>query len=295
MDPQERMFLETVYAAIEDAGYSRKRAKLKYDRGYGADIGVFAGVTTQTFQLHGPEQWERGNLSAMPNVSPWSIANRISYLMNFSGPSIPVDTACSSSLTAIYLACQSLKKQECQMAVAGGVNLYLHPYKYVLMCQTRMLSPTGRCHSFSNLADGFVPGEGVGAVLLKPLKKAVEDKDFIYGVIKAAEINHGGKTSGYTVPNPNAQYDLIRKGLEHSGIGAAQVSFIESHGTGTKLGDPIEINALDKVFREYGTEKESCSILFPLPERSRRMESKRKENCGSKFLWCRRCQWICID
>lgn len=260
MDPQERMFLETVYAAFEDAGYSRTRLKKKYDSGHGAAVGVFAGTTTQTYQLWGPEEWSRGNLSAMPNVSPWSIANRVSYLMNFGGPSIPVDTACSSSLTAVYMACESLKKHECEMAVAGGVNLYLHPYKYVLMCQTHMLSPTGKCHSFSNDADGFVPGEGVGAIILKPLKKAVEDKDFIYGVIKAAEINHGGKTSGYTVPNPNAQYSLIRNGLQHAKIAAGEISYIESHGTGTKLGDPIEINSLNKVFQEYDVEKESCAI-----------------------------------
>ncbi|MBZ9609084.1 SDR family NAD(P)-dependent oxidoreductase [Clostridium estertheticum] len=259
MDPQERVFIETVWAALEDAGYTRKRLK-QYNAGYGFNVGVFAGTTTYSYQLWGPEEWERGNISSIPNVSPWSIANRISYILNLSGPSMPVDTACSSSLTAIHLACESLKKKECEMAIAGGVNLYLHPYKYVLMCQTKMLSPTGKCFSFGDDADGFVPGEGVGAIILKPFKKAIKDKDYIYGIIKATEINHGGKANGYTVPNPNAQVSLISKALRKANIDARTVSYIEAHGTGTKLGDPIEINSLNRVFEEYKPSKQSCSI-----------------------------------
>lgn len=259
MDPQERIFAETVWSTLEDAGYTPKRLQ-RYQEGYGVNVGVFAGATTFSYQMWGPEEWERGNFSAMPNVSPWSIANRISYLFNFSGPSLAIDTACSSSLAALHAACESLKKGECRLAVAGGVNLYLHPYKYVLMCQTRMLSPTGKCRSFGEEADGFVPGEGVGAVLLKPLREAVADKDHIYGVIKATEMNHGGKVHGYTVPNPNAQADLISKALKRAGIDAGSISYMEAHGTGTKLGDPIEINALNQVFSEYGPAEQACAI-----------------------------------
>ncbi|WP_052769817.1 type I polyketide synthase [Paenibacillus sp. IHB B 3415] len=259
MDPQERIFAETVWSALEDAGYTKKKLQRDGEE-HGANIGVFAGATTYSYQLWGPEEWERGNLSAMPNVSPWSIANRISYMFNFSGPSLAIDTACSSSLAAIHAACESLKNNECRLAVAGGVNLYLHPYKYVLMCQTKMLSPTGKCHSFGDAADGFVPGEGVGAVLLKPLSEAIKDKDHIYGVIKASGINHGGKVSGYTVPNPNAQVSLISKALKQAGVDASSLSYIEAHGTGTKLGDPIEINALNQVFAEANPPKQSCAI-----------------------------------
>ena len=260
MDPQERIFIESVWTALEDSGYTKEKIKKFYGREGGSNVGVYVGTTSYTYQLWGPEEWARGNLSSMPNSSPWSIANRVSYVFNFNGPSMPVDTACSSSLTAIHLACESLKKGECELAVAGGVNLYLHPYKYVLMCQTRMLSPTGRCHSFSDNGDGFVPGEGVGAVILKPLKKAVRDRDQIYAVIKATSVNHGGRTNGYTVPNPNAQAGVISDALKKSGIDARTITCIEAHGTGTKLGDPIEITGLNKAFGEYTSDKQYCSI-----------------------------------
>ncbi|UCH94146.1 MAG: SDR family NAD(P)-dependent oxidoreductase, partial [Candidatus Aminicenantes bacterium] len=252
MDPQERLFLETAWAALEDAGYTREGLR-------DIDVGVFAGVTTYSYLLLGPDQWNRGNM-VIPDTSPWSIANRVSYVFNFHGPSIPVDTACSSSLTALHLACESLKKGECHMAVAGGVNLYLHPGKYIAMCQMRMLSPTGRCHTFGAGGDGFVPGEGVGALVLKPLYSAVRDNDHIYAVIRGSAVNHGGSTSGYTVPNPNAQARLICTVLEKSGIDARTISYIEAHGTGTILGDPVEITGLTKAFRKYTGDKQFCAI-----------------------------------
>uniref|UniRef100_UPI001CF0B91F polyketide synthase n=1 Tax=Paenibacillus sp. BJ-4 TaxID=2878097 RepID=UPI001CF0B91F len=127
-----------------------------------------------------------------------SVANRISYLLNLQGPSMPIDTMCSSSLTAIHEACEHLYQQECKMAVAGGVNLYLHPSSYVGLCAQQMLSADGQCKSFGSGGNGFVPGEGVGCVLLKPLSKAVADGDHIYAVIRSTSINHGGKTNGYT-------------------------------------------------------------------------------------------------
>lgn len=259
MDPQERVLLEVVWSAFENAGYSIKRLKKVNEKGNSANVGVFAAVTSYTYQLWAPEQWSKGNY-IMPNTSPWSIANRISYVFNFKGPSMPVDTACSSGITAIHLACESLKKGECELAVAGGVNLYLHPYKYASMCYVKMLSPTGRCHTFGADADGFVPGEGAGAVILKPLDKAVQDGDYIYGVIKGTSLNHGGKTNGYTVPNPNAQAELISTALKKSNIDPRTISYIEAHGTGTALGDPIEIAGLTKAFREYTEDCQFCSI-----------------------------------
>ena len=199
----------------------------------------------------------------MPTTLPWSLANRVSYLFNFSGPSIPVDTACSSSLTAIHLACEAIRNGTCQQAIAGGVNLYLHPSKYVSLCLTRMLSTEGKCRAFGEGGDGFVPGEGVGAVLLKPLSLALADGDHVYGLIKATAVNHGGRTNGYTVPNPAAQAELISHALKQSAIDPGTLTYFEAHGTGTALGDPIEVDGLAKAFsaHEGGSQpKAVCSL-----------------------------------
>ncbi len=259
MDPQERLFLETAWGAMEDAGYTRNQSREFDGENQDAQIGVFAGVTTNTYLLHGPDEWKKQNM-VIPNSLEWSLANRVSYLFNLNGPSIPVDTACSSSLTAIHLACESLRNGECHMAIAGGVNLYLHPSKYLSMCQLNMLSPTGYCHTFGKDADGFVPGEGVGAVILKPLSEAEKDHDHIYGVIKGTVINHGGKTSGYTVPSPNAQADLIERALKKSHINAETINYMEAHGTGTQLGDPIEIAGLTKAYKTQTQKKGYCAV-----------------------------------
>lgn len=251
MDPQERLFLQTVWHTIEDAGYTRN--------GLSENVGVFVGVMYGQYQLYGAEEMQKGNMIA--NTSSYaSIANRISYCLDFQGPSIAVDTMCSSSLTAIHLACESISRGECGMAVAGGVNLNIHPMKYIQLSQGRFAASDGRCHSFGIDGDGYVPGEGVGSVLLKPLPQAVRDGDHIYAVIKGTSINHGGKTHGFTVPNPNAQANLISHALKKSGVDPRTISYIEAHGTGTSLGDPIEINALAKSFREYTKDKQYCSI-----------------------------------
>src|SRR5262249_6876517 len=173
-----------------DAGYAAGRMIRPADGG-AMNVGVFVGVTTNTYQLFGPEEWLKGN-PVIPVSAPWSIANRISYLFNFTGPSLPIDTACSSSLVAVHLACESMARGECEMALVGGVNLYLHPSKYIGMSQLRMLSRHGQCRSFGANADGFVPGEGVGAVLIKPLENAIRDRDHIYATIKGCSVNHGG-------------------------------------------------------------------------------------------------------
>ena len=227
MDPQERLFLEETYKSIEDSGYTAET--LCESR----KIGVFVGVM---------------NGSYTHQSSYWSIANRVSYLLNFQGPSMAVDTACSSSLTAIHLALESLYSGMSDCAIAGGVSLILRPIQYLGLSSMTMLSPTDECKSFGDHADGFVDGEGVGALVLKLLKKAIADNDHIYGVLKGSVVNAGGKTNGFTVPNPNAQCQLISEALKRSGIKARAVSYIEAHGTGTKLGDPIEITGLSKAF-----------------------------------------------
>jgi polyketide synthase PksL len=259
MDPQERLFLESVWAAIEDAGYTRDRLRLRHPKGSSADVGVFVGVTTNSYALWAPEERLRGNFVS-PSAMPWSIANRVSYFFDFNGPSLPVDTACSSSLVAIQLACESLRNRESQVAIAGGVNLYLHPAKYQSLCQRRMLSQDGVCHSYGAGDDGFVPGEGVGSLVLKPLSQAVADGDHIYAVIRSGAFDHAGRSNGYSAPNPNAQARLISHTLEKAGIHPDTIGYVEGHGTGTQLGDSLEIAALTKAFREKTDRNQFCAI-----------------------------------
>jgi 3-oxoacyl-(acyl-carrier-protein) synthase/enoyl-CoA hydratase/carnithine racemase/acyl carrier protein len=251
-DPQERIFLETVWQTIEDAGYTR--SSLSNNK-----VGVFVGVMYGHYQLYGVEESHQGKMIAL-NSSYASIANRVSYYFDFQGPSIALDTMCSSSLTTIHLACESIRSRESEVAIAGGVNVSIHPNKYILLSQGNFVSSDGRCRSFGEGGDGYVPGEGVGAVLLKPLQKAIRDGDHIYAVIKGSSINHGGKTNGYTVPNPNAQADLILETLRKSKVDPRTISYLEAHGTGTSLGDPIEIAGLMKAFSRFTGDKQYCSI-----------------------------------
>jgi polyketide synthase PksN len=259
IDPQERLFLESVWAAIEDAGYTRDSLRTRFPKAKSADVGVFVGVTTNSYHLWAPEERSRGNF-VCPGAMPWSIANRVSYFFDFNGPSMPVDTACSSSLVALHLACESLRNRECQVAIAGGVNLYLHPSKYHSLCQGRMLSLGGKCHSYGAGDNGFVPGEGVGTVVLKPLSKAVADQDHIYAVIVGDAYDHSGRSNGYSAPNPNSQANLISRVLEKAQINPETIGYVEGHGTGTRLGDPIEIAALTKAFRKRTAKTEFCPI-----------------------------------
>jgi acyl transferase domain-containing protein/NAD(P)-dependent dehydrogenase (short-subunit alcohol dehydrogenase family)/acyl carrier protein len=250
MDPQERLFLEIAWQAFEDAGYTRQMLNK-------GKIGVFVGVMWGQYQLletavNGRPVW--------PTSFYASIANRVSYFFNLHGPSISLDTMCSSSLTSIHLACESIRRGESDAAIAGGVNISIHPGKYIFLSAQNFASSDGRCRSFGEGGDGYVPGEGVGAVVLKPLKKAVADGDRIYAVIKGSSINAGGRTSGFTVPNPNAQANVISDVLKKTGINPRTISYVEAHGTGTSLGDPIEIQGLVKAFREYTNDRQYCSI-----------------------------------
>ncbi|MFF2910652.1 SDR family NAD(P)-dependent oxidoreductase [Paenibacillus sp. NPDC057934] len=239
MDPQERLFLETAYACIEDAGYTPQ--SLCKD----GKVGVFVGIMNGNYPT---------------GAAYWSVANRLSYVLNFQGPSMAVDTACSSSLTAVHLAVESLNNGTSECAIVGGVNLIVDPEHYLRLSELKMLSPGPQCKSFGDNADGFVDGEGVGAVILKPLQKAIADGDQIYGVIKGTMLNGGGKTNGYTVPNPEAQSRLITETLQRAGIHARSISYVEAHGTGTALGDPIEIEGLRQAFGKDTQDTDFCSI-----------------------------------
>lgn len=256
-DPQERLFVETVYHAIENSGYTTENlSEMAHD--HGNNVGVYVGVMYEDYQLHGVEAYNQGHNMALSG-SPASIANRVSYLFDFNGPSLAIDSMCSSSFSAIHLACQAIKNGDCSVAIAGGVNLTLHENKYRMLAIGGFSSRNGHCAAFGESGDGYVPAEGVGAVILKPLSLAEQDGDNIIGVIKATAVNHGGKSNGYTVPNAQAQATVIRSALSQSGIRAEDINYIEAHGTGTVLGDPIEIEGL---MQSYGvnTGQGQCAV-----------------------------------
>ncbi|WP_145984448.1 type I polyketide synthase, partial [Bradyrhizobium nitroreducens] len=256
LDPQERLFLQCVHGALEDAGYTGQSI---LGTAGPRDVAVYVGVMYEEYQLYGAQEQARGKPIALTGIAA-SIANRVSYVFNLHGPSMAVDTMCSSSLTAIHLACQALQHNGCEAAIAGGVNVSVHPNKYLALAQGKFVSSKGRCESFGQGGDGYVPGEGVGAVLLKRKSRAIADGDHIYGVIKGSMVNAGGKTNGYSVPNPNAQADVIRRAIKQAGVDPRTISYIEAHGTGTALGDPIEIAGLSKAFRESTSDTQFCSI-----------------------------------
>ncbi|UWF47088.1 SDR family NAD(P)-dependent oxidoreductase [Pseudomonas sp. N3-W] len=261
LDPQERLFVQCAYAAIEDAGYTRKTlGKSASSRHAGQSrVGVFAGAMYQEYQFYGIEASLISDSTASGGVAA-SIANRVSFFCGFNGPSLTLDTMCSSSITAIHLACQSLHLQECEVALAGGVNLSLHPNKYRLLRDNKFLSHKGRCRSFASGGDGYIPSEGVGVVVLKPLATALLDGDQIHGVIKASVINHGGHSSGYYVPNAEQQSALIKEAIDKAGIDPRHIQYVEAHGTGTPVGDPVELKGLCTAFGAYTQDKQFCAI-----------------------------------
>lgn len=259
MDPQERLFLQHAWMAVEDAGYDLKSLRGSDKDPLKGQVGVYAGVMYSEYQFFGLQRSPAEVRMSIPG-SYASIANRVSYTMNLHGPSMTIDTMCSSSLSAIHLACQDLKLGKTKFALVGGVNLSIHPNKYLFLSSRQFISTAGHCHSFGVGGDGYIPGEGVGVVLLKRLSEAQKDGDHIYGVIKGSSLNHGGKTNGYSVPNPKAQAAVIGKVLEESKIDPRHISYIEAHGTGTKLGDPIEIAALSNAFGQHTQDTEFCLI-----------------------------------
>jgi len=247
IDPQQRLFLEVVWEALEDAGHTPTSLTARSRR-----IGVFVGALWQPYVNLGIERTEHGQAIA-PSGLLYNIPNRVSYFFDWTGPSLVIDTACSGSLTALHYAVSSLLRGEVDGAVVGGANLSLSSSKYLFLCQNRFLSRDGRCRSFGEGGDGYVPGEGIGAVLLKRLADARADGDRIDAIIRSTSVNHGGRTSGYTVPNPNQQAELITEALAAAQLDPGAVSYVEAHGTGTSLGDPIELAGLAKAFERSAT------------------------------------------
>jgi acyl transferase domain-containing protein/acyl carrier protein len=243
MDPQQRLMLELSWSCLEDAGYTPSELS-------GSPVGVFIGACNYDYDQLQRRYEDKIEGHTVTGTHACMIPNRISYLFNFSGPSVPVDTACSSSLVAIHQAVHAIKERECELALVGGVNVICTPESYISLSQMGMLSPSGQCKSFDSEADGYVRGEGAGVVLLKPLRKAIKDKDNIYGVIKGSAINHGGKAQTLTSPNVYAQAKVIYAAFRKASIAPHTVSYIETHGTGTPKGDPIETNGLKRAFRQ---------------------------------------------
>ncbi|MEU7333486.1 amino acid adenylation domain-containing protein [Streptomyces parvus] len=250
MDPQERLFLQTAWHTVEDAGYTRAKLRERH----GGRVGVYVGCMYNEYPFYGLDG-PRPVGSAIAGI-----ANRVSYFLGLRGPSLTVDTMCSSSLTAIHLAVAALRRGECEAALVGGVNLSLHSNKFATLRELGMASSDHRCRSFGAGGDGFVPGEGVGAVLLKPLARAVADGDRIHAVVLGTAVNHDGKTNGYTVPNPVAQGELVAEALRDAGIGPDGIGYVEAHGTGTSLGDPIELDGLGRAFASARREREPWPI-----------------------------------
>ena len=239
MDPQERLFLETSWHALEAAGFAPDDPAL-------GRCGVYAGTMYAQYQMYGsdPAVTESGALPASQHAA---VANRVSYALDLTGPSLTVDTMCSSSLTALHLACQALRAGDCESALVGGVNVISHPYRFLQMAAGRFAARDGRCRSFGAGGTGYVPGEGVGVALLMPLSRAWAAGAHVEAVIRGSAVSHGGRTNGFTVPSVPAQAEVIRTALDKAGIDGTAIDYVEAHGTGTELGDPIEVAALQEA------------------------------------------------
>lgn len=246
-DPQHRLLLEVAWEALEHAGQSP-------DRLMGSRTGVFVGISTSDYGLL---RYDNGGHEAIDPY--WALgfsssfaAGRLAYTFGFQGPVVPVDTACSSSLVAAHLAIQALRRGECDMALAGGVNLILSPSLTIYFCKLRALSPSGTCRTFDAAADGYVRGEGCGMVVLKRLADAEAAGDEVLAIIRGSAVNHGGRSGGITIPNGPAQQEVIRRALAESGLPPERIGYVEAHGTGTPLGDPIEMQALAATYGGEG-------------------------------------------
>lgn len=253
MDPQQRLLLQVAWEALEDAGQPVERLA-------GTPAGVFVGIATNDYgriQMSDARQIDGyvGTGNAMSIA-----ANRISYLFDLRGPSMAVDTACSSSLVAVHLACQSLSNRECPVALAGGVNLILSPWIAINFTKAGVMAPDGRCKAFDSRANGYVRGEGAGVVVLKPLLNALADGDPVYAVIRGSAVNQDGRTNGLMAPNRYSQEAVLREAYARAGVSPGEIQYIEAHGTGTLLGDPIEAAALGAVLATGRPKGRRCAL-----------------------------------
>ena len=244
MDPQHRLLLETAWRAVEHSRDGAIGLGGHQDRRVHGP--VHAGLSVPADRRAEPTRPSRP-ISAI-GTSPAAASGRISYRLGLQGPAVAVDTACSSSLVAVHQACQALRVGECDLALAGGVNVLLSPATMINFSRARMLAPDGRCKTFDAAADGYVRGEGCGVVVVKRLDDAIRDGDRIRAVIRGSAVNQDGASGGLTVPNGVRSNGLSPRRCERAGIAACDVDYLEAHGTGTSLGDPIEVQAAGAVF-----------------------------------------------
>lgn len=246
MDPQQRMLLEVAWEAME-------HARIPPEELSKTPTGVFMGVS-QVDYIKLASQFDnfldRIDAHTGTGNSLSICANRLSYAFNFSGPSAAIDTACSSAMVALHQAVQSLRSKECDAALVGAANVCITPDTMISLSRARMVSPTGQCRPFHEDANGYVRGEGAGVVVLKRLSDAIEAGDRVLAILRHTAVNHGGRTSGITAPSGTAQQTVIQAALAGGGVAASDIDYIEAHGTGTPLGDPIEVEALGQVFRK---------------------------------------------
>lgn len=256
MDPCQRIFLQKAWEVIEDAGY-------KCEDIYGSRTGVYVGYSSDFGESYKTMvdilEPTVGSLSTTGNIHS-IIASRISHILNLKGPSMIIDTACSSSLVAVHLACKAIQNKECNMAIAGGIKLNISPIYKKASLRTGIESSTERTCAFDDSSDGTGLGEGCALIFLKPLKKAIQDRDNIYAIIKGSAINQDGNSMGITAPNAEAQEDVIIRAWKDAKIDPETIDYIEAHGTGTNLGDPIEIEGITRAFRRYTDKKQFCGI-----------------------------------
>ena len=255
MDPQQRLMLEVAWEAIEDAGLTKSELA-------GSQTSVFVGVHSHStdYTLYQYRDPEAIDIYTGTGTAHNVIAGRLAYLFDLRGPSLTVDTACSSSLVAVHLACRSLRDHESEMALVGGVNLILSPEFTIAASKMHMLAPDGRCKTFDAAANGFVRSEGCAVIVLKRLSDALANGDNILALIRGSAINQDGRTNGLTAPSGLAQREVIRRALENAGIQPYQVGYIEAHGTGTSLGDVIEMDALSTIFERTTRDGKPCFL-----------------------------------
>ncbi len=248
MDPQQRLLLETAWEALEDAGQLHERLA-------GSATGVFVGAHSHSsdYFLLQARRREQLDTYTATGTAHSILANRLSFLLDLRGPVVHGGYGVLGLAVAVHLACQSLRTADCDLALAAGVNLMLTPDFHICLSKLEMLTPDGRCKTFDHRANGFVRGEGCGVVVLKRLADAVRDHDPVLAVIVGSAVNQDGASNGLTAPNGPAQQAVVRRALEVAGIGPEKIGYVETHGTGTALGDPIEVEALGNVLATNGS------------------------------------------
>lgn len=257
MDPRQRLFLESAWSTLEDAGYSGGQLS-------GTKTGIYVGLSSdgsnEYFKLIEQGDPSLIGLSTAGNIKSF-IASRLAYILDLQGPSMIIDTACSSSLVALHVACQAIKNNECEAALVGGVNIKIFPKtEEENKMGIGISSSDSKIRTFDDQADGTNSGEGVASILIKPLHKAIRDRDHIYAVIKGSAVNQDGSSVGITAPNMTAQENVIVEAWRQAHVDPRTITYWEAHGTGTKLGDPIEVHAIQRAFSRFTDRKQFCAI-----------------------------------